>query len=303
MPLTKYQYEIRKRLPLDLKIKMSLRRINEFVRQCRGKGLDARVSFSGGLDSTVLLHLCRTIFPEMKAVFSNTGLELPGIVENVKRHKNVVIIRPETTFKKVVEEYGYPVISKNIAMTIRYFHKGSNWAKYRFSDDFSWHNRYHRWEYLLEAPFKISDQCCTLIKERPLDKYMKQNDLVPIMGLRADESQRRLDGYLQTGCNILTGRKIHSVPIAFWSRQDILRYVKNNNLPIAKEYGEIIEENGKMRCTKYQRTGCIFCMFGVQNEKSPNRFECLKEDYPQLYKYAMEKLRLDEVLNFIGVKH
>ena len=42
------------------------------------------VSFSGGRDSTVLLHLVRTMFPEVPGVFVNTGLEYPEIVALVE---------------------------------------------------------------------------------------------------------------------------------------------------------------------------------------------------------------------------
>lgn len=300
--IEEWQYQQRRALPLATKIEFSKNRIKAFVHEVRGRGLEPVVSFSGGLDSTVVLHLVRSLFPEIRGVFANTGLEYPGIVENVKRYENIVMVRPEKTFKQVLEEEGYPVISKNVATTIKYYHKGSDWARYRFSDECNWHNRYHKYEYLLKAPFKISDRCCSIIKERPTEKWQRKNKAVPIMGLRAEESQRRKDAYLATGCNSFTG-KIKSSPISFWTRQDVLCYILDNKLPIPFEYGEIIEEKGKLRCTKHQRTGCIFCCFGVQREKSPNRFECLKEEYPQLYKYAMEKLGLDEVLNFIGVKH
>ena len=35
------------------------------------------VSFSGGKDSTVLLHIVREMYPNIEAVFVNTGLEYP----------------------------------------------------------------------------------------------------------------------------------------------------------------------------------------------------------------------------------
>ena len=65
-------------LPLERKIQISQARIIEFYNRVEGM---VYVSFSGGKDSTVLLHLVRSIFPEVKGVFSNTGLEYPEIVQ------------------------------------------------------------------------------------------------------------------------------------------------------------------------------------------------------------------------------
>ena len=61
----------RQGLPLHLKIKMSKQRIREFYEHFDGK---VYISFSGGKDSTVLLHLVRSLYPNVKAVYIDTGL-------------------------------------------------------------------------------------------------------------------------------------------------------------------------------------------------------------------------------------
>lgn len=78
------------------------------------------VAFSGGKDSTVLLHLVRSIFPDVKAVFSNTGLEYPEIQKHVMSIDNVDIIRPTMRFDEVISTYGYPLIGKEVAEAIYY---------------------------------------------------------------------------------------------------------------------------------------------------------------------------------------
>jgi len=105
-------------LPLDLKIMLTQQRIREWVREY---GVDGVVcSFSGGKDSTVLLHLVRELYPDVKAVFSNTGLEYPEIQRFVMSFDNVDIVRPKMRFDEVISTYGYPLISKEVAEAIYY---------------------------------------------------------------------------------------------------------------------------------------------------------------------------------------
>jgi len=72
----------------------------------------------------------------------------------------------------------------------------------------------------------------------------------------------------------------------------VWQYIKENNIPYSKIYD-----------MGYDRTGCIYCMFGVQNEKDPNRFQLLKKTHPKLYRYCMDKLGIKEVLEYMKVKY
>ena len=86
MKLESWQLENRKRMPLWMKIKYSERRIINWYEHFWG---EVYVSFSGGKDSTVLLHLARKLYPEIPAVFIDTGLEYPEIRDFVKTIDNV----------------------------------------------------------------------------------------------------------------------------------------------------------------------------------------------------------------------
>ena len=104
-------------LPLDRKIQISQARIIEWYQRNKGNVV---VSFSGGKDSTVLLHLVRSIYPDVPAVFSNTGLEYPEIQRFVRTFPNVTIVAPKMNFSEVISTYGYPLIGKEVAEAIYY---------------------------------------------------------------------------------------------------------------------------------------------------------------------------------------
>lgn len=103
-------------LPLKLKVQMTKRRISQWIDEFGTDGV--YVAFSGGKDSTVLLHLAREIDPSIRGVFVDTGLEYPEIRNFVKTFDNVDWVKPKMNFKQVIQKYGYPFISKEVSETV-----------------------------------------------------------------------------------------------------------------------------------------------------------------------------------------
>ena len=101
---------------MEIKIQLTKQRIREWVHKYGEDGV--YVSFSGGKDSTVLLHLVREMYPDVPGVFVDTGLEYPEIREFVWTFDNIVWLRPEMNFRKVIETYGYPFISKEVGQCV-----------------------------------------------------------------------------------------------------------------------------------------------------------------------------------------
>lgn len=298
----------RQALPLNLKIQMSERRIREFYEHFDGK---VYVSFSGGKDSTVLLHMVRKIYPDVVGVFLDTGLEYPEIKEFVKSTPNIVTIRPEMMFNKVIETYGYPVISKEIAKFIDEYRRNPNgYTAKKFDPNSDYVKKYgsryclEKWIPLRDSEFKISDKCCNIMKKKPAKKFEKESGLKPFIGTMAVESNLRKTEYLKHGCNSFETIRPSSTPMGFWTEDDVLQYLKEFNVPYASVYGSIyMDDKGWYHTTGANRTGCMFCMFGVQSEKSPNRFEIMKNTHPKQWDYCINKLGCGKVLDFLGVEY
>ena len=104
-------------LPLDIKVTMTKRRIIDWYDYWQG---DVYLSFSGGKDSTVLKHIIDDMYLDIPSVFVNTGLEYPEIQKFAMSQPNVTTVRPTMMFPNVVKEYGYPVISKDVARNVQY---------------------------------------------------------------------------------------------------------------------------------------------------------------------------------------
>ena len=311
LQLNDWQFSQRKNLPYELKLRLTKKRIEDWYSYYQS---DVYISFSGGLDSTVLLHIIRNhLYNDIPAVFCDTKLEYPELVEFVKTFEYVEIIEPDMNFKKVILEYGYPIISKETAAKVRKLRHGDLSPKYR---NYLLHGDERgklgkladKWKFLIDAPFDTSEKCCDIMKKKPFKKYHKKTGRYPFIGITQDEGFQRQRQYEKTGCNVYDANSPKSQPMGFWTHQDVLRYVVENKVEICSVYGEIKQDTaGNYYTTGEQRTGCMFCAFGSHLEKEPNRFQRMEKTHPKLHNYCVRPvsqggLGMAKILEYINVE-
>lgn len=184
-------------------------------------------------------------------------------------------------------------------------HNWKNWRRKALlgTGDFNENSLFSKKKWLplcQETQFLISHYCCNIMKKNVLKGYQKETHRVPYLGTMAEESRLRQQKWIQHGCNAFEAGKQVSAPLSFWTEQDILHYVLKEGIEIASVYGDIVnvDDNGyeyyenllgsqcKLKCTGCDRTGCVYCGFGIHIEKEP-RFIRLSKTHPKQYEYCM----------------
>lgn len=282
--------------PLPQKVLLTKARIREWYYKWGGQ---VYVSFSGGKDSTVLLHLVREEFPDVQAVFVDTGLEYPEIKQFVEQNENVKILHPKMGFANVIRKYGYPMLSKSISRKISDYKRGNKWVMQFFDGtatrkdgELSKFN-IAKYKPITQMDFNVSNKCCDIMKKEPLHRMKSKQ---PFTAQLANESKTRESIWIAHGCNNFDSDHPISNPMSFWTEQDVLQYIKQNNIEICSVYGDIIPVWGqlplcdgdcKLCTTGCDRTGCVFCGYGAHLEKGEGRFQRLKRTHPKLYDYCI----------------
>ena len=264
----------------------------------------AYISFSGGKDSTVMLDIARRfVKKDIPAVFGSTGNEFPEVVRFVKTFDNIIIIRPKMGVKEVIEKYGFPLISKEQSQHIRECRqtKSEKLRNKRLNGDINKNGRVigkvsDMWKFLIDAPFEVSEQCCSKLRKAPFKIFEKETGLYPIIGTMAEESSIRLQKWLKQGCNSFESGRIGSYPISIFTEKDIWEYGKEFNIPFCSIYGKGM-----------RRTGCMVCGFGCHLEpEGYSRFDVLYNLRPKLYEvvmsYSNSGVTYREALEYIGIK-
>lgn len=238
------QFRINQKAPYGEKVDRAYNLAWEFYKNAEING-QCYVAV-GGLDSIVLYLFLRSIGIDVPAV-SVSSLEDKSI-QKVHKALGVHELKPLKSKVKVIREYGWPVISKEVAgkistiqhpsernKTVRHaiitgetgaqggYRTGTKMQlKQRWLDLFGGADAEGEELGYSESDFLVSDKCCFYLKEMPCENYRKESGRWPYMGLMASEGGRREKALAMNGCNYISPTTKRSCPFATFTRQDIL---------------------------------------------------------------------------------
>jgi len=245
------------KMPYSFKRNYAAIRAREFASECDKRGLNYHVSV-GGLDSIVLFLFLHSIgiyadgisvsYLEDRSIQRvHTALGLVKLQSAVReRRPDGTVIR--WAKPQIIQEFGFPVLSKEIAAKIELLQNpseknktvrhaiitgetgeyGGNRSDSRMKLAQQWLELFGGYENENEGvhykvpPFKVSSKCCYYLKEKPCDDWAKEHNSVPYLGIMASEGGRRAKSLRINGCNYFGASVIRSAPFAIFSRQDIL---------------------------------------------------------------------------------
>lgn len=169
-------------LPLKYKIRMTQERIKAWYEYWDGQ---VYVSVSGGKDSQVLAHIVKQMYSDVPLVFVNTGLEYDSV-----RAKGIEmadeVLRPDKSFVQIITQYGYPIVSKNVARTIQDYRSTTISDKFREytkrklegtaqnKDGKKSLYNFSKWKFLVDAPLEFLINVAFLPKKNLLKNTLEK---------------------------------------------------------------------------------------------------------------------------------
>jgi 3'-phosphoadenosine 5'-phosphosulfate sulfotransferase (PAPS reductase)/FAD synthetase len=187
------------------------------------------LSLSGGKDSAALAIYMRDKVPEMEYIFHDTEMELPETYEYLYRLEAYLGKPIQKTRPDVSFEKWLDVFQGMIP------------------------SNHRRW-------------CTKLLKLKPFESYVADDQVINYVGLRADEER---EGYISGKSNIRTVYPFREDGLV---KADIVRILEESGLgmPTYTDWGRT-------------RSGCFFCFYQQKIE-----WVRLKERHPDLFEKAKE---------------
>lgn len=236
------------------------------------------IAWSGGRDSTTVLYLVLKKKPDIDVIWINTGVEFPECVKFIRDIKskwslNFHVAKPKKTFWETVDKYGWPMLGKGGS--------GYWWSRAAYL-------RKKGRIKLAKATevAKISAACCRILKEKPMKDLCSSLGIDSIiLGNIVSESRQRFLIWAQKGdlYYAKNEKRWKAWILAYWTKNDILRFHKLYNLPMSSIYRK-----------GHLRNGCWPCLMDIRFKD--NKLKILRKSHPKLWKFLILKKGLGKRL-------
>lgn len=208
----------------------------------------AKLSYSGGRDSHLILHIARNVLKydnnKFPAVYAKTYNEFAEIRHRIEAQDITVIDSGRKIFD-IFKTEGLPLWSKDCSTNIEYAtdkkrcewqqKKGTQWD---YTAQYNWAK---------ENDIKCSSKCCLYLKEKLLKK-------ANIVGLRKAEGGRRATGKNKEYNFCVLNSKVLFKPIFDVADCELSEMEKVLGIKPLNIYNYL------------KRTGCVMCGFGTKQQ-------------------------------------
>lgn len=255
---------------LDQKVTHSL----ELIDRTLPKHVRPVVCWSGGKDSTALLHLVRRVCPNVDVIYNDPLVDLPETYAYVERmanewNLNLHVSKPAKgqDFWSVGKSHGWPIFGKAVSSNVeRAIRTGNVRAQLTKLE-----------RQLVVGEHRISCRCADSVRTRPGMLVERQLGCdLKIIGLRADESRARVRLWADHGEYFYVKRHFSHRegvwklnPIARWLEADIWAYHDEYDIPHCALYD-----------MGHSRNGCWTCAMAIRN----GQLERLSASHPELFR-------------------
>jgi 3'-phosphoadenosine 5'-phosphosulfate sulfotransferase (PAPS reductase)/FAD synthetase len=212
----------------------------------------AKLSYSGGRDSHLLLHIIRNVLKynneQYPAIYAKTGNEYAEIQHRIDEQDITVIDNGRRIFE-VFKKEGLPLWGKQFS---KYWNDlyVKKWDV-KISNETILIDYKKRCDWINASGLCVSEKCCKYLKEDVLNKNKAR-----IVGLRMEEKGRRSIGKNKEYDFCVRNSKVLFKPIFDVSNSELLEIEKclgiNKNNPNIYNY--------------LDRTGCVMCGFGTKKQ-------------------------------------
>lgn len=267
-------FTAKQNLPYEVKLRRQARRAWEFWAEMESQDKNCHVSV-GGLDSITLYIWLHSLGVHV------TGITVSGIedqsIQKVHRALGLEIVKSYKSKVTILNEIGFPVISKKIAGRINTLQNPTE------------NNKTVRHAIITGECGAQGHYAKNSRMQLPLDMNRWYHEHLALF-----EKLYHAQPY---------GRNRDGSPKEYVPLESIVPEI----------YGTIAKrQNGELYTTGAQRTGCSMCGFGIHLEQRPHRFDKLRERNPKEWEFWMyrcytdpntgEKYGWGRVLDYIGVQ-